>query len=338
MQIFRQALMLAAAVLVAGTALAGQPLQGTLSNVRAVTDAQGERFERPRFSPDGKQIAYTQLGFSGLYVINSDGTQGRRLTDRLGAGVGYQWSADGTRILTRATRLVNNHPSGAPRVHSLEVISVADGRVERIGDEQVEMRLPAWRYDAKGRASVTLGKGVIRPAKEIVLKDFVPATGKTRAKARSLSGSVSTVGENYSVSFDTDNEHLWVIDADGNRTSIYDGYAFLPALSPDGRRVAFCDEKSQVRVINLDGSGLRTVGDGFSPAWANDSQLIVQRTTDDGHDYTSGDLYLLNLDGSAKALTNSADRIELDPSVSPDGKRIVFSDYKSGQIYTADIK
>ena len=338
MQIFRQALMLAAAALVAGTTLAQQPLQGTLSNVRAVTDAKGERFERPRFSPDGKQIAYTQLGYTGLYVMNSDGSRKRQLSKSLGAGVGYQWSADGTRILVRATRLVNNHPSGAPRLHRLEVVDVTDGKMERIGDEQVEMRLPAWRYDADGRASVTLGKGVIRPSKEIVLKDFVPATAGKRAKARSLSGSVSTVGDNYSVSFDTDNEHLWVIDADGNRTSIYDGYAFLPVLSPDGRRVAFCDEKSQVRVINLDGSGLRTVGDGFSPAWANDSQLIVHRTTDDGHDYTSGDLYLLNLDGSAKALTNSADRIELDPSVSPDGKRIVFSDYKSGQIYTADLK
>ena len=90
MRNFKQAIMLAAADLVAGTALAGQPLQGTLSNVRAVTDAKGERFERPRFSPDGKQIAYTQLGFAGLYVMNSDGSRSRRLTDRLGAGVGYQ--------------------------------------------------------------------------------------------------------------------------------------------------------------------------------------------------------------------------------------------------------
>ena len=223
-------------------------------------------------------------------------------------------------------------------LHRLEVVDVTDGKMERIGDEQVEMRLPAWRYDAKGRASVTLGKGVIRPSKEIVLKDFEPATAGKRAKARSLSGSVSTIGDCYSISFDTDNDHLWVIDADGNRTSIYDGYAFLPVLSPDGRRVPFCDILDNIRVMNIDGTGMKIIGKGFAPSWVNDTQLVFERTTDDGHDYTSGDLYLLNLDGSAKALTNSADRIELDPSVSPDGKRIVFSDYKSGQIYTADLK
>ena len=57
MQIFKQALMLAAAAVVAGTTLAQQPLSGTLSNVRDVTKAAGERYERSRFSPDGKQIA-----------------------------------------------------------------------------------------------------------------------------------------------------------------------------------------------------------------------------------------------------------------------------------------
>lgn len=338
MHSFKQALMLAAAALVAGTTMAQQPLKGTLSNIRAVTDSKDQKFEKPRFSPDGKQIAYTQLGYTGLYVMNSDGSRKRCLTEQLGAGVGYQWSADGARIVARTTRLVKDHPSGAPRVHQLEVIDVADGSVERLGDEQVEMRLPAWRYDATGRASVTLGKGVIRPAKEIRLKDFVPATSKSRAKARSLNGKVSTVGDSYSVSFDTDNDHLYVIDAEGNRTGIYDGYAFLPVLSPDGKRVAFCDEKSETRVINLDGTGLCTVGKGFAPAWANDSQLIVERTTDDGHDYTGGELYLLNLDGSAKALTDSPDRIEMCPAVSPDGKHLVFSDYKSGQIFTADLK
>lgn len=331
-------MMFAAAVVAAGTSLAQQPLSGTLSNVRAVTAVEGQKFEKPKFSPDGKQIAYTQLGYTGLYVMNSDGSSNRCLSADLGAGIGYQWSADGTHILTRATRLVQNHPSGAPRVHRLEVIDVANGKAESIGDEQVEMRLPAWRYDAKGNASVTVGQGVIRPAKALVLKGFEPATGKTRAKARSLSGTVSTVGENFSISFDTDNRHLYVIDAAGNRTAIYDGYAFLPVLSPDGKRVAFCNEMSQVKVVNIDGTGLRTIGTGFAPAWANDSQLIVERGTDNGHEYTSGDLFLLNLDGSEKALTDSADRIEKNPAVSTDGTRLVFSDYKSGQIYTADLK
>ena len=48
---------------------------------------------------------------------------------------------------------------------------------------------------------------------------------------------------------------------------------------------------------------------------------------------------MINIDGSGKkALTATSDRIEMCPSISPDGKKIVFCSFSDGQIYSADLK
>ncbi|NMO51314.1 hypothetical protein HH310_08945 [Actinoplanes sp. TBRC 11911] len=52
---------------------------------------KGGGFARPRWSPDGKQLAYLKAG--QLWVMRADGTGQRRLTDRSAAGP--SWSPDG---------------------------------------------------------------------------------------------------------------------------------------------------------------------------------------------------------------------------------------------------
>ena len=92
-------------------------------------------------------------------------------------------------------------------------------------------------------------------------------------------------------------------------------------------------------VINLDGTGKRVLGVGFRPQWVGNSQIVYERTTDNGHSYLTGELYILNINGGAeKALTNSRDRIEMYPSISPDGNKIAFVSNTDGQIYVADLK
>jgi len=94
-----------------------------------------------------------------------------------------------------------------------------------------------------------------------------------------------------------------------------------------------------VCVMNIDGTGKRILGRGFNPSWANNSQIVFEKTTDDGHVYTSGELYMINVDGTNhKQLTKTGNRIEMNASVSPDGTKVAFVSFSDGQVYVADLK
>ena len=85
-----------------------------------------------------------------------------------------------------------------------------------------------------------------------------------------------------------------VVDAEGNKKMISDKVGFCPVLSPDGKKVAY-NEVDDVVVMNIDGTGKKVIGVGFNPSWVNNNQIVFEKTTDDGHTYLSGELYLANI-------------------------------------------
>ena len=59
-------------LLIAGATKAENLKQGVLSNVTKLTTGT-DRFENPKWSPDGSKIAYTNYGYNNLYVMNANG-------------------------------------------------------------------------------------------------------------------------------------------------------------------------------------------------------------------------------------------------------------------------
>ena len=105
-----------------------------------------------------------------------------------------------------------------------------------------------------------------------------------------------------------------------------------------GKKAAFVKDDN-VCVVNVDGSGMKVLSQGFHPSWVGNSQLVFEKTTDDGHTYTSGDLFIVNVNGSSlKQLTKTSGRIEMNASVSPDGSKVAFTSFTDGQVYVADLK
>jgi Tol biopolymer transport system component len=107
------------------------------------------------------------------------------------------------------------------------------------------------------------------------------------------------------------------------------GIHFDPALSPDGRRVAFRSriggEDYEVRVVNVDGSGLRNLTRNaamdYAPAWSPDGKRIAFASE---RGFRLPHVWVMNADGSNPHVLTRAFTGEY-PAWSPDGKRIVFA-------------
>jgi Tol biopolymer transport system component len=125
----------------------------------------------------------------------------------------------------------------------------------------------------------------------------------------------------------------------------------LPAWSPDSTKLAFSHIRHDVgnggmtvvAVINADGSGTHDLVSSFEnglvdadPAWSPDGSQILFISNRSG----TGNVWVMNADGSGKAnLTNSTFG-EGGPTWSPDGTRIAFSGSRSGgsHIFTMQMR
>lgn len=305
------------------SAVSAQTLkEGKISNITNLTKDM-VMYENPRWSPDGKKIAFTELGYNGLYVVDAKGANKTKISSDLGVGYMYQWSADSREILVRDTRWENT-PTGMTRNHAAWSVDMKGAKV-RLSEDAEYMQPAAWRYSPVGE------KRIVAPDAKVIARPKLQALPKALvARTAALPSS--------KVSFYVDSDNLYKIDVNGKKTLINAGPSFCPALSPDGKKVAF-NQMDDVCVMNIDGTGKVVIGRGFKPTWVNDSQIIFELTQDDGHVYTAGELYIANIDGTGvKAITSTPDLIEMNPCVSPDGTRIVFSTFTDGQIYVADLK
>lgn len=117
-----------------------------------------------------------------------------------------------------------------------------------------------------------------------------------------------------------------------------------PALSPDGKRIAFVSDRDadgdyEIFVMNLDGSAVTQLTNNTArdeePAWAPGGDRIAFMSDRDG---ANPEIYVMNADGSGQ--TRLTDNIAMDqsPDWSPFGDRIVYASNEDGdfEIYTIE--
>jgi hypothetical protein len=119
---------------------------------------------------------------------------------------------------------------------------------------------------------------------------------------------------------------IYVMRADGsgqtnlsNTAGVHD---FLPAWSPDGKRIAFTRttaKQTQIFVMNADGSGKRQLTHGasvpYEPAWSPDGKKIVFSAESATVPWQ---LFVINADGTGRTrLTHDASHADAGPDWQP---------------------
>jgi Tol biopolymer transport system component len=242
-----------------------------------VLSPQGDRMaglHRPSVNLPGQQG--TTPVTDAIVVSNTDGTGVRTLplpngSDSGAAGETLSWSPDESAVVIAGCRPCNyadpdRSPTAVTHSH-LFIVPVDGSPVRELLDETTEsISTPTWSRDG---ASILVGRNDC-PSNEIQ-----PYCGKGRL-------TVATVGV-------ADGGQIVLADA----PDLFSG----PALSPDGRRIAFgtesqvsADDKGGIFVMDADGGNLVRLTDGFDPRWSPDGDWLLFS------DSTSG-LWIVAADG-----------------------------------------
>jgi Tol biopolymer transport system component len=119
-----------------------------------------------------------------------------------------------------------------------------------------------------------------------------------------------------------------------------EGAFYNPVISPDKKRVAV-NSGADIFVFPISGSthGVN-LGPGLVTGWSPDGKYLLAFLDEskDGHSVSNSDFFIINIENQKKIqLTFSENLIEMWPSFSADGKKIVYVEGKSGQLFIADF-
>lgn len=161
-------------------------------------------------------------------------------------------------------------------------------------------------------------------------------------KAIDLAGgetSESGIEESFAPAF-AQNDNIYIKNpSTGESEAVTNGEDsfYAPQVSPDGSKVAYVGLTTGIHIKDITTGEVSNIGQGANLQWMPDGKgLLYNLSQDDGIKLISGDIYFAYADGSGVFnITNSPDVIELNPSISPDGKHISYE--VDGQIFTADI-
>jgi Tol biopolymer transport system component len=273
----------------------------------------------------GSKIAFTSVRngtYFDLYVMNADGSKQLRLTTPASSFLPPEWSPDGRRIAFVSGRgcIDDNHLYGLP-------------------EGTIDADISVMNADGSGLRRVTRGPG----------GDCAPVWSPDGQKIAFHRSFVRREGDKVvGVDFD-----VYVINADGSeeRSLTGDAVSFRPMWSPDGRKIAFwsgLDGAGGIYVMNADGSERRLLADSGARlrhqacencgrlrhvAWSPNGRkmLLVRSGPTEGYDSRKHHVVVMNADGSGlRRLTRFVPGNGGFPSWSPDGRKIVFVNFRDG--------
>jgi len=273
-------------------------------------------YMNPKFSSDGAKIAFAGENYKGLWIYNVPQGSAVKLSDDISAGYAYSWSSDSKNIISRVSRY-----EGARRYNAVFMFGLQSADTKKILDFQDrKIGIPGWSND-ESRIYYSDNSELI-----------YAASGRKPLQ--------QSTGTDYALQ----NSKIIVSHNDGKKRQTLSNLTKFDiinlAVSPERNRIVFEAMDGNIYTADVNGMRILNLGTGDNPSWSPDGRFIVYSiTTDDGHEFTSSDIFVTASDGSkTQNITGSEGHLEMNPCWSPDGRTIVYNDYISGIIYLLPIE
>ncbi|MEZ4697412.1 MAG: winged helix-turn-helix domain-containing protein [Rhodothermales bacterium] len=306
--------------------------------------------ERPwglTWSPEGKEMVYSardpETGSWRLFQVRIDSALSTPLTAppaQFRGDVDPVYSPDGTTLVFKRSQ--------SEGVAELLTISARGGNPEALTQDGASIAGQSWTPDGNEIVfsstrnglfqlwSIGLDGGKPRQLSEVAAHD--PGFPQISPDGRTL------VFEEWNIDVNLWELHPGMRDSTAVRRIGSTWWNRQPAISPDGKRVAFVSARSGKPEIWLSEIGGRNAfrvtesagANVGTPSWAPDGKQIAFEAFRDGQ----SDIFVVAADGGQAVSITSSTGDDRTPSWSRDGKRIYFSSNRSGtwDIYSVTLR
>jgi serine/threonine protein kinase len=247
----------------------------------------------PRWSPDGKWIAFQQgdsIRFD-VFVAPATGGKPRQVTHENNMMSGFAWLPDSTGIVYSSSR-----GGTMPYLPTLGLwqVTLRDGSVRRITSGETSYVSP----DISKSGAILAGRMKLQSDIWTFPVDGLPAENVrrgvrvTRQTGQVLTPTAGPRDKEVAFLFDSGGHaNLWVVNTEsGAQRQITDERdpnvaVGVPVWSPEGNAIAFVSSRGNqgltfgVWLVDSDGSNLRNVANpGLGPAWSPDGHWVYYST------------------------------------------------------------
>jgi len=320
----------------------------------------------PRFSPDGKWIAFSsnRAGNYDVYVIPATGGQAKQLTFNSASDTVVGWTPDSKKVIFNSARGIL-----FPGISNLYEVSVEGGLEQPIptdwgywgdytadGSKFVFNRHPMvwWRKHYRGSYAADLW------VMDVSSKKFTHLNADDDYKGNNFWPMVAATGDIYFVADRLPDEshikpgsaevmksinNIWKIPAGGGKavqvTHHTDGNLFWPSISGDRKTIVYEEDFELWKLDIATGKTKEIKVNIQSDDKENMVETLTVRNDTEGYSLSPsnkrvavsahGEIFTVAVDrGDVKQVTNSFSR-EMQENWSPDGKWIAYVSDKSGQ-------